>query len=113
HRVLARANAAFMVQEPDCESFITLAYVLLDPRRGSLSLSVAGHPPALLYCAATGRCIHLDAGGTALGVLSGEQYDEVLGSFGPGDVLLLYTDGVLEARRGEEEFGLERLDAEF
>jgi hypothetical protein len=113
HQVLARANAAFVAQEPDAESFTTLAYALLDPRQGSLSLSVAGHPPALLYRAATGRCVHLDAGGAALGVLPGEQYDEVLGSFGPGDVLLLYTDGVLEARRDEEEFGLERLEAEF
>ena len=113
HQVLARANAAFVAQETDSESFTTLAYALLDPRRGSLSLSVAGHPPALLYCASLGRCVHLDAGGTALGVLPGEQYDEVLGSFGPGDVLLLYTDGVLEARRDEEEFGLERLEAEF
>jgi sigma-B regulation protein RsbU (phosphoserine phosphatase) len=113
HQVLERANAAFMAQEPDAESFTTLAYALLDPRRGSLSLSVAGHPPVLLYRAATRRCVHLDAGGAALGVLPGEQYDEVLGSFGPGDVLLLYTDGVLEARRGDEEFGLERLEAEL
>jgi serine phosphatase RsbU (regulator of sigma subunit) len=37
----------------------------------------------------------------------------VLGSFAPHDVLLLYTDGVLEARRDQEEFGLERLEAEF
>lgn len=102
HQVLARANAAVIAQEPDSESFTTLAYALLDPVQGSLALSVAGHPPALLYRAATGRCVRLDAGGAALGVLPGEQYDEVLGSFAPNDVLLLYTDGVLEARRDQE-----------
>jgi serine phosphatase RsbU (regulator of sigma subunit) len=111
--VLARVNAAMIAQEPDSESFTTLAYALLDSRKGSLALSVAGHPPALLYRASTGRCVHLDAGGAALGVLPGERYNEVLASFDRNDVLLLYTDGVLEARRDKEEFGLERLEAEF
>jgi serine phosphatase RsbU (regulator of sigma subunit) len=113
HEVLARVNAAMIAQEPDLESFTTLAYALLDPRKGSLAFSVAGHPPALLYRAATGRCVQLDAGGAALGVLPGERYKQVLAPFERRDVLLLYTDGVLEARRGHDEFGLERLETEF
>lgn len=112
-QVLNRANAAVAAQEEDPERFTTLAYALLDPRAGSLSLAAAGHPPALLYRAASGRCVCLSAGGAALGVLPEARYEEVLESFEPGDVLLLYTDGVLEARHEGEEFGLERLEAAF
>jgi serine phosphatase RsbU (regulator of sigma subunit) len=113
HPVLAHANAAFIAQESDPETFTTLAYALLDAEEGSLSFSAAGHPPALLYRAATRRYVSLDAGGAALGVLPGAEYEEVVEAFGPNDVLLLYTDGVLEARRGSEEFGLERLGDVF
>jgi hypothetical protein len=113
HQVLAQANKAFLTQEPDSDSFTTLAYALIDPEAGELAFSTAGHPPALLYQADTGRCIRLDAGGAALGVLPGADYQEVRAPFEPHDVLLLYTDGVLEARRGEEEFGLDRLEATF
>jgi GAF domain-containing protein len=112
-QVLNRANAAFAAQEPDAESFTTLAYALLDPPGGTLSLAAAGHPPALLFRAATGRCICLSAGGAALGVLPTAEYEEVLEAFEPGDVLLLYTDGILEARRDQEEFGLQRLETAF
>ena len=73
----------------------------------------ADHPPALLYLSAACRCVHLDAGGAALGLLPGAEYEEVVEAFGPNDVLLLYTDGVLEARWGDEEFGSERLEAAF
>jgi serine phosphatase RsbU (regulator of sigma subunit) len=112
-QVLNRANAALTAQEPDSERFTTLAYALLDPREGSLALAAAGHPPALLYRAATGRCVCLTAEGAALGVLPEARYEEVLETFEPNDVLLLYTDGILEARFGREEFGLKRLETVF
>ena len=112
-QVLAQTNAAFIAQESDPESFTTLAYALLDPEGGRLAFAAAGHPPPLLYRAITGRCTRLDAGGAALGVLSGAAYEEELEPFGPNDVLLLYTDGVLEARQDDEQFGLERLEAAF
>jgi serine phosphatase RsbU (regulator of sigma subunit) len=112
-RVLTRANAALTAQEEDLETFTTLAYALLDPAGQSLSLASAGHPPALLYRAVTGRCVHLEAGGAALGVMPDAEYEEVLESFEPGDLLLLYTDGVVEARRNSDLFGLERLVAAF
>jgi sigma-B regulation protein RsbU (phosphoserine phosphatase) len=111
--VLTRANAALVAQDPESESFTTLAYALLDTKKGSLALSLAGHPPALLYRAAARRCVYLNAGGAALGVLADAHYEEAREPFRSGDVLLLYTDGVLEARCGEEEFGLDRLQAAF
>src|SRR5262249_39715489 len=97
--------------DPDGESFTTLAYALIDARRERLIFSAAGHPPALLFRAATGRCVALGEGGPALGVLPEARYEQVEERFEPGDVLLLYTDGVLEARCGEELFGFERLEA--
>jgi serine phosphatase RsbU (regulator of sigma subunit) len=109
-RVLARTNTAFSVQDPDSERFTTLAYALLDSDRASLALASAGHPPPILYRAASGRCIALEAGGPALGLVADAEYEEMLEGFEPGDVLLLYTDGILEARSGQEEFGLERIE---
>jgi len=112
-QVLARANAALVSQEPDDESFTTLAYALLDAEQGHLFFAAAGHPPAILYRAAARRCFGLNAGGAALGILPDAQYQQAEERFEPGDVLLLYTDGVFEARWGEEQFGLERLETAF
>jgi serine phosphatase RsbU (regulator of sigma subunit) len=112
-QVLGRANAALVAQDPDNERFTTLAYTLLDTDRNRLTLSAAGHPPGLLFRAAGRRCLCLSDGGPALGVLPDARYQQVEERFEPGDTLLLYTDGVLEARSGDEEFGLERLGREF
>jgi serine phosphatase RsbU (regulator of sigma subunit) len=112
-QVLTRANSALLAQDQNSETFTTIAYALIDPAAGSLAVAVAGHPPVLLYRAAARRCVCLEAGGAALGVLPDAEYEEALEAFEPGDVLLLYTDGVLEARRGNEQFGLERLEEVF
>ena len=40
----------------------------------------------------------------------GQTYDEVRVPFGPGDALVLYTDGLVERRRGKEFYGTDRLD---
>ena len=46
-----------------------------------------------------------------LGIESGQPYEELRGPFEPGDAVVLYTDGVVEARREGELYGEERLDA--
>jgi sigma-B regulation protein RsbU (phosphoserine phosphatase) len=46
-----------------------------------------------------------------LGIDAGQSYDEVVEVLAPGATLVLYTDGLVEARRGGELYGSERLDA--
>ena len=53
----------------------------------------------------------VSVGGIALGIVPGTTFDEVEIPFPPGAVVLLYTDGLIEARRGRELYGTERLDA--
>ncbi len=88
----------------------TLFYGLLEPSSGRLTFSSAGHPPALLI-SADGVPTPLVAGrGVPLGI-SGGPRDDAATVLEPGDLLLLYTDGILE-RRGEPfDVGLERLVA--
>jgi sigma-B regulation protein RsbU (phosphoserine phosphatase) len=75
----------------------------------------AGHPPPF-HLAATGEVRYLEDGGPVLGPLPKTSYERGVVSIEPGDLLVLYTDGITEARGpgagGErEEFGLDRLIA--
>lgn len=90
--------------------FITAAYVYVDPAKRVLRYAGAGHPPILIWRAATGQAQAIEENGLFLGPFPHAAYSEVLLSFEPGDRCLLYTDGVLEAadRKGEE-FGADRL----
>ncbi len=81
----------------------------LDPEIGRLDYCSAGHPPAMLL-RANGELELLSDGGLLLGVASNATY--VTGSIilNAGDVLLAYSDGVIESRNKlEEEFGIQRL----
>jgi serine phosphatase RsbU (regulator of sigma subunit) len=88
--------------------FITMAVVLFDGATGHLQCAAAGHPPPRLVRADLVE--GLDAGGVALGISPGERYEEVSATLAPGDAVVLYTDGVIEARCGTELYGVERLD---
>jgi serine phosphatase RsbU (regulator of sigma subunit)/putative methionine-R-sulfoxide reductase with GAF domain len=90
--------------------FITLVYLVLDPRTGELAVAGAGHPaPRLLR--ADGKLEALDVAGLVLGIEAAQSYDERRAALAVGDAVVLYTDGVLEARREGELYGSERLDA--
>jgi serine phosphatase RsbU (regulator of sigma subunit) len=89
--------------------FITMVYVVIDPRTGGVAVAGAGHPPPRIVTA-DGSVTSLDARGLVLGVELGQTYADVHGSLGNGDAVVLYTDGVLEARREGELYGHERLD---
>src|SRR2546429_1777775 len=90
--------------------FITMVYVVIDPRTGELAVAGAGHPAPRIV--RSGRGLEaLDVQGLVLGIERAQRYEEVRGRLETGDAVVLYTDGVLEARRNGELYGFERLDA--
>jgi serine phosphatase RsbU (regulator of sigma subunit)/pSer/pThr/pTyr-binding forkhead associated (FHA) protein len=90
--------------------FITLFYGLLEPSTGQMLYANAGHNYPLLI-RADGAVEQLRGNGMVLGILPNSQYQAYQVDLEPGDVLVLFSDGVTEAREpiGEEEFGDERL----
>jgi sigma-B regulation protein RsbU (phosphoserine phosphatase) len=89
--------------------FVTACYLTLDAPRGRVAYSNAGHNPPLLV-RRSGEVVRLARGGTVLGVFPDAVYDEGRESLGPGDRLLLYTDGITEAiAAGDIEYGEDRL----
>jgi serine phosphatase RsbU (regulator of sigma subunit) len=89
--------------------FITLVYLLIDGRKGEVSAAGAGHPPPRII-GADGSVTGLDARGLVLGIESNQEYEEVRASLEHGSAVVLYTDGVIEARRDGELYGEARLD---
>jgi serine phosphatase RsbU (regulator of sigma subunit) len=89
--------------------FITLAYLVIDGRSGEIAAAGAGHPAPRIV-ATDGTVTGLDARGLVLGIEPAQEYEEVRTTLQPGDAVVLYTDGVIEARRGNELYGVERLD---
>jgi phosphoserine phosphatase RsbU/P len=93
------------------ERYVTAFIAALDPGTGRLSYTNAGHNPALLV-RADGTVQRLEANGMPLGLFPAVEYERVEVTLAPGDLVLLYTDGITEAAdpRGGE-FGLDRLQA--
>jgi phosphoserine phosphatase RsbU/P len=90
--------------------FVTAVYGVLDPATGDFIYSNCGHNPPLLFRAA-GAPTALTVGGPALSVVGHLPYAAETVALAPGDLLLLYTDGVVELTNGEgEEFGVARLE---
>ncbi len=91
--------------------FATMAVAIHDSRQGTLSYCSAGHPPCLLRRAATGEVIRLsDAQGPVLGPLHDGTYPEQTVPIEPGDILVMYTDGLVERRGADIEAGISGLE---
>ncbi|RRR78359.1 MAG: stage II sporulation protein E [Candidatus Viridilinea halotolerans] len=109
--VLQRANRLILA---DSRSglFVTCFYAILETTTGHLSFANGGHNYPLLWQAATGTIMPLRAQGIVLGIIPDPRFAAERVTMQPGDVLLLYTDGVTEAMNLERElFGDERLSA--
>jgi sigma-B regulation protein RsbU (phosphoserine phosphatase) len=89
--------------------YCTLGYALFDFRGRALRLANSGLPYPLLYRAAAGRTSPIEVGGLPLGCFDSVAYDEKALELSAGDVFVFHTDGLTEARRGGEEYGVARL----
>jgi serine phosphatase RsbU (regulator of sigma subunit) len=90
--------------------FISMSYVVVDGRRGRVAGASAGHPAPRIVLP-DGSTRPLEAHGLVLGIDGGQEYAESHADLPPGAALVLYTDGVVEARRDGELYGDDRLDA--
>lgn len=89
--------------------FITLFALAMDPATGKLAYCNAGHNPPII-ARADGTTERLDQGGPVLGIFPFINYEAYEEELRPGDVLMLYSDGVTEAESPEVvEFGEDRL----
>jgi DNA-binding NarL/FixJ family response regulator/serine phosphatase RsbU (regulator of sigma subunit) len=91
--------------------FVTVFYGILDPTEGTLTYCNAGHnPPYLLRAGDRDSIQGLDRTGMPLGVYADVTWERRAVPLAPGEVLVLYTDGITEAQNGQEVFfGKERL----
>jgi sigma-B regulation protein RsbU (phosphoserine phosphatase) len=92
------------------ERFVSAFYGVYDAKTHTFRYATAGHPPPLLYEAATGTVRVLSGSGFLLGIMAEEEYREREVVLRVGDKVCLYTDGVTECRNEiGEMFGQERL----
>lgn len=86
--------------------FVTAAYVFIDMERHTLSYSLAGHPPPLMWRASSGKLVELTEGASVLGFFPELTFPTREVAFNEGDRLVLYTDGLTDVtNRSGEWFG--------
>jgi serine phosphatase RsbU (regulator of sigma subunit) len=90
--------------------FITMVELVFDAERDEVRCASGGHPPPRLV-RPDGSVEEIAAGGLALGIDAPQSYQTVTRPFPPGSIAVAYTDGVIEARREGEQFGVAQLDA--
>ncbi len=86
-----------------------LVYARFDLRSRTVDLASSGLPQPLQYRAATGRCALVDISGLPLGAFDDASYEERTLALEPGDVFVIYTDGIVDASIGGEDYGIDRL----
>jgi PAS domain S-box-containing protein len=94
-RVLQVTNEAVLQEQID-DRFLTVLFMVLDPATGTIVLANGGHP-ALLVLRASGEVEAIDHRGPVVGVVEDPDFEDTTISIEPGDALIAYTDGVLDA----------------
>ena len=99
----------YIYENSPLNKFVTLFYADIDPETGEVCYSNAGHNPPILL-RKSGETLRLEAGGLPVGVMPGSRYVEEKVVLEPGDVLVVYSDGISESvNLADEEFGDVRL----
>lgn len=111
HEVLRHANE-MIISEQRSRMFATTFVGYLDPASGEMRFACGGHNPPLWYHAATGTVDYVTAQGVAVGIFKEAEFALDRLRMEPGDIFVLYTDGITEVLNSEEEeFGEDRLEA--
>ena len=111
HEVLRHANE-MIISEQRSRMFATTFVGYLDPASGEMRFACGGHNPPLWYHAATGTVDYVTAQGVAVGIFKDAEFAPDRLRLEPGDIFVLYTDGITEVLNSEEEeFGEDRLEA--
>jgi sigma-B regulation protein RsbU (phosphoserine phosphatase) len=108
HISMAKVNY-LLWESIERNQFVTAFYGILDVTNKTLTYTNAGHNPPILFDK-DGNYRFIDRGSVPLGMFRDTRYHEYYLTTEPGEVLVLYTDGVTEAQNSQgEEFGRERL----
>lgn len=110
---MCRANQA-LVYCLERGSFISATFFVVDTREKKVHYARAGHCPLLYYSAADDKAAYFKDKGIALGMVKNRSYSNFIEAnefkYQPGDIMVLYTDGITEAKNSKsEEFGYDRL----
>jgi len=106
--VLVKTNN-MICEDTRSDMFISLFYGIIDLKSMKLLYANAGCEPGILYKASTGQCSVLLSDGILLGIKKGTQYAQQEVDIEPGDVLMVYTDGLTEAGVEGKRFGTQRV----
>jgi sigma-B regulation protein RsbU (phosphoserine phosphatase) len=96
--------------DTDSDLFVTVFYAIVDTHTGTVTYANAGHNRPLWLQSSTGKIQELAAEGIVLGIFDQVELEECQIQIAPGDILLLYTDGITEAMdHARQQFGPDRL----
>ncbi|MGI4884663.1 MAG: PP2C family protein-serine/threonine phosphatase [Janthinobacterium lividum] len=112
-RFMTQANTA-LAHCLERSSFITSSLYIIDYEQGGFMFARAGHCHTLYYHALREEVFYFQSAGLGLGIIRNDSYEKHINNqfydYGPGDVMVIYTDGIVEARgAGQEEYGEDRL----
>ena len=113
HRFMVQANEA-LTHCLERSSFITAAFYIIDYQAGGFSFARAGHCHTLYYHSIKEEVSYFHTEGLGLGIIRNASYEKHVKTqfwdYNPGDVMVIYTDGIVEARDGHgNEYGEDRL----
>jgi serine phosphatase RsbU (regulator of sigma subunit) len=102
-RVLQSANRRILA-DAGSDLFVTVFYGVLDPHTGELAYCNAGHNPPYHWPGGRQEAAALGRTALPLGILEGDEWEEGRTRLEPGDLLLMYTDGLVEAQDEQGRF---------
>jgi sigma-B regulation protein RsbU (phosphoserine phosphatase) len=107
--ILTDVNRLVSADTMETSQFMTLFFLMIEARNGRLTWVRAGHDPALIYSPHSEHFEKLEGKGLPLGVEENWQYRDYSATVKPGQIVILTTDGALEARNQKGEmFGRDR-----